>query len=97
MSNRLTRKTCDIQMVKDEVNRMIADPTSTPDGRIALGQFLVTVLCTHGQYRGYVYLEWMQTGYQRWQEVCDRLQEKDPALCPDRTPYFGDQTRVKYL
>lgn len=87
------RKTIEIVTIKDTVNRMIAAPKSTAEGREALSVFLSSVLLEIGNYHGFDYIEWLRrgkdgrSGYERW------VNDLRPT---NTTPYLGDQTRVEY-
>lgn len=87
------RKTTHVQQIKDTVNATIAAPTSTKEGRVALADFLTTLLLETRNYRGFLYLGWAKEGgCGRWIEECKRT--GNPNL--SRGPFIGDTSRVEY-
>jgi hypothetical protein len=52
----MARKTVEIATVRDTVNRMLAAPNGTAEGRRALAVLAESILMSTGNYRGFGYL-----------------------------------------
>ncbi len=84
----MSRKTLTVEFLKKKINDRIAMPSATPEIRKELASLLSFVLHETGNYRGFNYVDWMQGGCRAWQEA------GEPA---DKTPYFGDMTKVYFF
>jgi len=92
------RKTVSVQSIRDSVNRMIAAPKSTQEGRVALSVFLSSLLLETGNYHGFNYLGWTKEGgYEKWLAAEKEAQSAVGVggLRVSTEPYLGDQTRVE--
>jgi hypothetical protein len=91
------RKTVTVDIIRDKVNQMIAAPKSTQEGRVALSVFLSSLLLETGNYRGFQYLDWKATGYQKWCEAVEAKKKATPwSFSVNIQPYLGDESRVEY-
>lgn len=86
-----SRKTVDVEVIRNRVNVMLAAPDSShcnAETRKGAAFILETVLHDTGNYAGFNYLDWMNSGHDRW------VADGKPA---DTTPYLGDQSRRYYF
>lgn len=75
-----------IQVIKDELNRMIAD-AQTPERRADIKLIGTNLLMAAKQYNGFNYTDWLEDGYRQW------IAAGQPQ---DNTKYLGDQTKVVF-
>lgn len=52
----MSRKTCNVEAMRNEVNTMLADSTCSPEQRMGMCQVLETMLHATGNYNGFTYL-----------------------------------------
>ncbi len=87
------RKTVDVSVLLAEANRLMALPDNehvNADFRKGVDAMINTVLHATGNYKGFEWIGWADSGYTQW--VNDgRPQPVDAAK------YIGDETRKRYF
>ncbi len=82
------RKTYEVEALTVRINRRLADKATLPVVRKELAALLSAVLHATGNYHGFNYLDWLETGHQDW---------VDAGKPSDTAPFLGDQTRVVFF
>ena len=89
----MSRKTIEVEFVKNRVNEMLANSTCSPKERRAMAIVLDIILHETGNYRGFRYLQLDSQYREDWVATVNAGTLNDEL----RGRYFGDESRIAYL
>ena len=85
---KIRRRTIQIDFIKSKANYFFENSKEELSAeRLAIQSFVTTLLAKAGAYRGFNYLYWLEKGAREW------IENGSPE---DKTPFLGDQTRIKF-
>ena len=82
-----TKKLFNVREFVLGVNRILENDSHTPEYRKGVADLTGNILQDLNCYAGFNYLDWMNGGFQAWQEA------GEPDF-PEKNKYLGDQTKV---